>query len=238
MNAKTSSLRTRGHYRLIEFIRPGCFWPQPYCIEQALGVYRWMVETALNPQYKTRWGCNPTLQQLGRTSGRVRGLSDVHAISSVENLRERFQYALFSGYGGEQWRRDFAIDQFGARVLVFPHYRLTEAETCEQEFRERLEALWATTPPKDQIFALLTTQLNKYHADAIECYGAPVYLRDAAAHGKPARLYWEFVLHYGCDGSVWHQSLAAQKPGEAFRDLFVRAETEYTRLTAQRLANA
>lgn len=225
--------RTRGTYRLIEFIRPCCYWPQPYCVEQALGVYRWMVETALDPKYQTRWGCNPTLAQLAATSGRVRDLFYFPSIGSIAALRKRFQYALFSAYGGDQWREDYQIHQDAVRTLTFPHYRLTEAATSEHEFTKRLEALWATTPPKGQKFALLTTQLNSCHADAVECYGAPSYLRlrNAAQYGRPAKLYWEFVLHYGCDGSVWNKSLATQKPGEAFRDLFERAEAKYKQLT-------
>ena len=216
---------TKAKYRLIEFVRPGSYWPYPYSIEQAFGAWRWMVSTAMQPKYRTQRGCCPALATVGASPGRVRRLEHVAPFGSLEELRERFQYAMFLAGGPEceQWRKDYGIHQDGVVTLAFPHHRLTTGPVSQAVAMRRMEALWRAN-------GTLTTQLNSCHADAVECYGAPLHLCEYSTGGK-AELRWAFGLRYGVDGSAWTEWLAMQKPKESLWEVFVRAEKRYKELT-------
>jgi hypothetical protein len=77
-----------------------------------------MVKTGKDYRQQGRWGSSGPIELLSKSSGL--GLSSVEPITSIDDLRERFQFAMFSGHGGEatrRWREDFNIHPDTTRRL-------------------------------------------------------------------------------------------------------------------------
>ena len=134
----TPAIRSKGKYRLHSFVCPN-IWPLGYTIEQAFGVYRWMVETADNYPDPRRYGRNALTPVLSCVSSLP---DDIHAITSLEDLRKRFQWALFACYGLagtlHRWRTEHGITVDGVHWLHFPHYEPFNGPTSEADFQKML----------------------------------------------------------------------------------------------------
>lgn len=78
--------------RFIDLVRPDGYWPQPYTLEQAFEIFRWMVAKGEGYSTQERWGSRGVVDLLSATSGI--GHSSVIPISSLEDLRKRFHYAV------------------------------------------------------------------------------------------------------------------------------------------------
>lgn len=217
-NTADLCIRHKARYDFIEFVRPTSY--HSYTVEQQFGVLRWMVERAhaINPTKAEtgRWGVSGPLELLSKKPSCVNH-SGVDPIGSLDDLRERFHYALLSQYGGPsvvRWMSNNGICITGKKVIHFPHYApfagapLQGKLAAEGAIRDSAQALLTAS-------GRLTTQLNSFYADAVEIYGVPV---------KVLPNGFQFVLQYGVDGSIWYETLAAtpnmwEGEGETFRYL-------------------
>jgi hypothetical protein len=161
-------------------------------------------------------------------------------ICSLDDLKKRFQYALFAwaGPSAVRWRAENEINVNTRKILSFPHYApfagapLNGKPTCEADIEKALGKLLDSEGD-------LTTQLNSCHADAVEIRGVDIKVRPEG---------FTFMLRYGVDGSRWDHTLASTQnmwsgQGETFRlspygrgsepflDTLSRAITEMARLT-------
>lgn len=202
-------MKTKALYRFIEFIRPGGYWPSQYTIEQAFGVFAWMVHTGKDYGDKVPYvtqsvdsllSCKPEC-----------GVADVKPITSIADLRKRFHYAVlgnpYVGPNVTKWRNTFGITTDGKRIVHFPHYDYMEAPICFADVEKAITAMFEAK-------GNLSVQLNEHHADAIEVYRCEVH---------PYNELWTWTLKYGCDHSGWHHTLSTQNKGETFLDCTIRA---------------
>ena len=224
--SETPVIRSKGKYRMIDFVRPN-IWPFGYTIEQAFGVYRWMVETADNypaPRNSGRNALEPVLSCVSRLP------YDIRPITSLDDLRERFRWALFAVYGLmgtlQRWRREHGITVDGVHWIRFPHYEPFNGPTSEADFRKMLTDMFTDR-------RRLTVQLNSCWDDARENYGVHIHLNKAYDYGGDRKSSggWQFDLSYGCDRSVWEHQIARQEAGETFWDVARRASDALMSLT-------
>jgi hypothetical protein len=202
-------MKTKATYSFAEFIRPDCFWPHPYTLEQAFGVLKWMIDSGQGYFDATRWGTQ-TIEGLLSKKPTCTGFREIEPVISIDDLRERFHYALLSRNVGPnlaRWRREQGIEVGGKRTMVFPHGFIGS----NHDFKVGLSALMATS-------GRLKVQLNECHSRATEVYGVALHT-NASAPG------WRFVLRYGFDGSMWYHVLSRQTKKETFGTAFKRAKT-------------
>lgn len=216
-------MKTKARYEFIDFIRPKAgYWPSPYTVEQAFGVFRWMAETGPRYHAPSRWGtasvkcllsCQPTCVSF----------NEITPITGIEDLERRFHYALLykASPGGvyDRWRTDCGIGIEQSRVISFPHHDPFKGPISEATIQSSLESLLSAK-------GRVTAQLNKYHRHAKNIIGVRLHLRST----------WVFVLDYGYQGSVWHRNLSRQTRGETFVAAMQRAIKELGRLTDPALA--
>ena len=211
-------MKTKAKINFIEFVRPNCYWPAPYSLEQAFGVMQWMVATGKSlperEDERGRWGISNVECLLSMKPTCVNSYA-IDPIHSVQDLRRRFHYALLSSYESlrvERWREKYGIFVTGTRWIQFPHEGSWGSGVGGQEVDRLLGAT-----------GTLTTQLNQYHAGAVEIYSAPVSISGRG---------FSFVLNYGYDGSRWFHTLAESENGESFGQTFRRAEAAFAALRA------
>lgn len=207
-------IRTKAKIRFIEFLRPGSFWPYPYTLEQALGVYAWMADSAAehfggrhhNPVFALL-GCQPSCL-----------FNELKPITGIDNLRETFHYALLDSVGGRvaEWKARNGIAIEGSRMIGFRHCQYGTGPACEAFMKTDLDNFLGLT-------GTLVPQLNEYHADAREILGVRLTY-STYDHA------WSFDLEYGVDGSVWRYPLAEQHKGQTFYECFVAARRHFDRL--------
>lgn len=212
-----SKVATKAKYRLVDFVRPSCgYWPTPYTLEQAFGVFRWMIVTGKEYHQPTTWGrssvdcllsCKPTCV----------GFSDVDPITSIDDLQRRFQYALLydvaNGGSMARWRKENGVTLDSARVISFPHHPWHTTEISEHEFKCSVRALFGAR-------GRLGVQLNKYHSRAREICRVELHCRST----------YRFILRYGYQGSEWSHVLATQTPSMTFAATVERASRELNRM--------
>ncbi len=190
-------MKSKAKYTLIEFLRPDGFWPYPYTLEQAFGVFAWMLRTGDKYHDDGQWGrhdirsllsCNPTCTNF----------SEVDPIHSVSDLRRRFHYAILGSHVGPslcRWRSEHRILPSGQPIIHFPHHAYDKTPTSEFDAKLAVDALLAAR-------GRLGVQLNEYHSRAREIHGVSLYW-----HGC-----YRFVLKYGYQGSEWGHELSRQRP--------------------------
>lgn len=216
--------RTKAKIEFAEFVRPDCYWPQPYTLEQAFQVYRWFVRTA--SPYTQRWGYNPFDILIGRGVINSSGF-DHQPVRSISQLQQIFHRAILARSNGprtDAWRTKERIKFGESRILHFPHYAPFAGSpvlghVCsEAQIQTLLEAYFSAQ-------GNLIVQLNSCHADAVEIWqlGIRVSAYD---------FQFKFDLEYGVDGSSWKHSLAS---GEQFVDTFAAALQEFQRVSGQDL---
>lgn len=204
-------IRTKAKIRFIEFLRPGCFWPYPYTLEQAIGVYSWMADSAVSHFRKRHH--NPVFALLGCQPSCL--FSELKPITGIDNLRQCFHYALLDSVGSQvaEWKAKNGIAVDGSRMIGFRHHEYGTGPACEASMKTGLDSFLELT-------GTLTPQLNEYHADARNILGVKLtyctYSRG-----------WRFELEYGVDGSVWTYPLAQQRKGQTFYECFAAARRHF-----------
>lgn len=221
-------MRTKAKIRFIEFLRPDSFWPYPYTLEQAFHVFQWMVKTGTDETYRVdgQWGSSGPLELLSRKPTCVNHFA-VDPITSIEDLRLRFHYALLSQYpnsGVLSWRKEEGIRIDSSRMIYFPHG--DENDPCAYFGGSQAYSSGSQKETLKQLFsqgrtATLQQQLNSFHPGAVECHGVRVYVTPAI---------FRFELSYGYAGSSWQHDLAATQENEPFLRGLSRAVKEFNSL--------
>lgn len=219
LSPRKLQLRTKAKYRFVEFLRPNCYWPHPYSIEQAFGVFAWMVETGQSHKRRGQWG-EHTIECVLSKKPTCVSIRTIEPIESITDLRERFHYAIFDQYSpaSEAWRSASDVDAYASKILTFPHYQYNQAPECQAHLKGGLEELLGAS-------GRLAVPLNKFHEEAREIKGVALTY-STFIHG------WEFRLMYGYDGSRWSHKLAQQGNGETFTDTYLRARSSLAKLVA------
>lgn len=211
-------VRTKAKYDFAKFLRPECFWPQPYSVEQAFGVFAWMIETGQPFAQQGRWGANTIEAGLSPGQTSCTGMRTASRILSVENLRERFPLAFFGDYSAAviAWRKAIGINAYSQKIIAFPHHGFNESGCCEAKLQSGIDELLSSS-------GRLAVQLNSVHDDAREIEGVELtYCRHDHA--------WLWSLMYGVDGSRWYYELAEQKQRETFTQSYFRAQAALAKL--------
>lgn len=215
-------MKTKTRYSFIEFLRPDSYWPTPYTIEQAFGVFRWLAQTGYAYEDKTRWGVQNIFSLLSGNPTCV-NFSEVDPIRSVADLRRRFHYAFLSSYLGpnlQRWREEHGIRPDGEKVIAFPHHAFDDLPDSNANCCNAIDALLGAS-------GFLRKQLNNCHRDAREIDGVELTL---GSRYSPV-LTWRFRLRFGVDGSRWYRTLAESNPNEPFLHTFRRASQKLHDLT-------
>lgn len=205
-------MRTKATYKFIEFVRPDHF-PYPYSLEQAFGVLRWMIDRADPQKYRDmgRWGVSYA-ECLLSLKPSCTGITTIRPITSLEDLRRRFHYALLSDQVGPnvaRWRLHNDITVNGSKIIHFPHAAPMKDTVCENDIRCAFDRVFSAS-------GRLNLQLNQCHNRAREIYGVHMeYCRTSPG--------WRYVLNYGFGGSVWHKTIARQRPAERLIPVLHRA---------------
>jgi hypothetical protein len=223
-------IRSKATIRFIEFVRPDCYWPAPYTIEQAFHVYQWMVRTGRD---YSEWGRSGVYDLLC-CKGTCVSHSAPDAILSTDDLRQRFHCALLSAYASklaQQWREAEKVVVAGERILMFPHYAPFEGAgrwRCEADIQSGLDGWFEAGRTRRT-----AGSLNQYHPTARTCKSVHIEV-------SADRFY--FNLEYGWPDSEctshWFYPLAQTVPGEPFTDGLGRAIDALDALTEKTAAAA
>jgi hypothetical protein len=205
---------------LTEFLRPECFWPSPYTIEQAFETFRKMVATGKGYATPDRWGHTGVYGLLSASS--AYDDSHVDPIRSLDDLRERFHYALLGRNRSPaiaQWRKDHRMMP-GQRIQVrVPIHKPFEGARylgygSESDIKTTLTAMFTQVRGKRLHASLNSVHLGVRGAQRVTIAVSPSGFR--------------FVLDFGTfdergnDGSRWGETLARTRPGETFLETMTR----------------
>lgn len=213
-------VQSRFKLRWIDLVRPGCYWPQPYSLEQALLAFRFLVWSA-DPFVK--YGrCGPI--ELLSKQPTCLNMSAVAPIHSLDDLRQRFHFALLYGldcYG--QWRKISRVGVNEIRWIPGKHYEPfappSRLFSCEGQFHDAFIGLLATKDVK------LNHNPNEYHPRAV--WIQSVWL-DVTAAGFCVRTEYS----YRHERSSWLITLAQTKNAEPPMDVIARACAKLKEITA------
>jgi hypothetical protein len=119
-------MKTKAKIAFVEFLRPDFYWPNPYTIEQAFEVFRWMVRTGTAYERSTRWGRNGPIETLS-CSPSCTGFGYVAPIVSLDDLRRRFHFGLLSAHttssGVDEWRGAENTHVGAEKIIAFRHHK-------------------------------------------------------------------------------------------------------------------
>jgi hypothetical protein len=222
--AKPPRLCSKATIDFMELVRPDSYWPQPYSLEQAFQLYRWLIRTGKPYSLYGQYGVYDLL--IGRG---VMGSTDLYyePIISLPMLREVFHRAILGRpncRASVTWREKERIAVGQRRILHFPHYApfvgtpLLGRILSEAQIRALLKAYFA-------IQGNLIVQLNPCHKEAVEIDRLVITV-------DTYDFRFVFKLGYGYDGSVWWHELAE---GEQFINTLGVALTEFERVSGQSL---
>jgi hypothetical protein len=209
---------------LIEFLRPTSFWPYPYSIEMAFQTMRCLLVSGVGFKTRHPWHTTSVTSLLGGTSP---DHSYVRPVRSLEDLRHRFQLALFANGSPEldAWREARGINAYAVLDLSFLHYKPMAAVThlgfeSEDSVRKTLVDMFEHSAGKTT-----AVSLNCIHHSARVLHGIDVQFRPEG---------FSFILRYGFLGpskqepdSEWDYRLAATEKDEPFLDTLARAVEAY-----------
>lgn len=227
MRAKGILLRKSFKVPLIELLRPDGYWPQPLSIEQAFETLRWMATTGSSkPEFTSQlqWGRAGINDLL--TGGSGLSHSCVEPISSIEDLRRRFHFAILSrasSRGQELWRSEFGIRPEGTVTVPHPTYKPFAALPhlgwqSEAEIHAEIKRLTAESAGMP-----MSVNLNGVYDDCQTLHGVRIRV---APEG------FAFDIRYGNThptehGSSWDDTIARTREGESFLQTFARARTVF-----------
>ena len=227
MRAKGILLRKSFKVPLIELLRPDGYWPQPLSIEQAFETLRWMATTGSSkPEFTSQlqWGRAGINDLLTGGSGLSHG--HVEPISSIEDLRRRFHFAILSrasSRGQELWRSEFGIRPEGTVTVPYPTYKPFAALPhlgwqSEAEIHAEIKRLTAESAGMP-----MAVNLNGVYDDCQTLHGVRIRV---APEG------FAFDIRYGNThptehGSSWDDTIARTREGESFLQTFARARTVF-----------
>jgi hypothetical protein len=213
--------KTRFELNLIELVRPPSYWPYPYSIEQAFQTLRWMITTGDGFQDPGRWGSSGVREILSASSGV--GLSGVAPIRSLEDLRQRFHYAILANGGKSvvQWREEFDIRVGGRVTIPFAVHKDAHHSAVFQSQAHVGEELKRMLQPKPG--QSMKVSLNYVHHDARTLHNVEIHV---------SKTGFKFVLWFGDAPksemhSHWDETLAASREGETFLQTFARARDNF-----------
>jgi hypothetical protein len=223
-----TTLSSKATIDFLELVRPDSYWPQPYSLEQAFQIYRWLIRTGKPFTEYSHYGVYDLLAGSG-----ARGTTDLYynPIASIPALRQVFRYAILGRPNcglSISWRDKEKIAIGQRRILYFPHYvpfvgtPLLGMDLSEAQISTVLSAYFAAQ-------GNLIVQLNPAYAAAIEIIRLLITVETSGDF--PFR----FILDYGFDGSSWRHELAS---GERFIDTLGAALTEFERVSGQRLSGS
>jgi hypothetical protein len=229
-----SGLRAKAKIRLVEFLRPACYWPHPYTIEQAFQVFRWMVKTGEGYRSPGRWGSSGVTELLSKKPSCC-GFSAVSTIRSLDDLRQRFHYALLSNHGSSavsQWWTERRITVDAEHIISFPHYTpLAGPPRPRPRFRSEADIVRAIEDLLDKHRGeRFETQLNSIHRDARVIHSIVVGV-------DPAGFTFDLAYGFNADGpgemdSEWRETLARSEGNEPFVDVLAHALTRFDAIKA------
>lgn len=205
-------MKTKAKIAFVEFVRPDGYWPQPYTIEQAFEVFRWMVKTGRPFERPTRWGQNGPMEMLSCNPSCTEH-HHVTNVLSIEDLRRRFHFALLSAYGTssgvQEWREAENIKIGAERIIAFRHHKPFSGGagwTCEADVEKAINGLF-----HDGKTLLTATSLNQYHPTARHCKSVQIAVEPD---------HFRFILEYGWPDSEctshWFHDLARTEGREPF----------------------
>lgn len=218
-------IKSRFDLDIIELVRPDGYWPNPYSIEQAFQTFRWMAVTGKDYTKPGRWGSSGVRELLSMSSGV--NLSSISGITSIEDLRRRFQYAVL-GKGNEaitSWRNDHRV-HVGEKVTipyaVHKPYNFGSSSApfnSEANIQEELNRM--LKPADDQT---MKVSLNYVHHWVRNLHGVQIHAGDKG---------FVFDIWYGTAPkstgrySHWNDTLARSREGETFLQTLGRARDNF-----------
>jgi hypothetical protein len=225
--AKPAQMRSKAKIHFAELVRPDGYWPQPYSLEQAFQIYRWMIKTGRPFSGSHRYGVYDLIVGSGAL-----GNADLYydPIRSIETLRKRFHHAILGRANCQNsaaWREKEKIALGQERVLCFPHYTpfvgspVLGKILSEAQIKTLMGAYFGAV-------GKLRIQLNPYHPGAVE-------IIELVVRVDTHRFQFKFDLHYGYDGSGWWHELAV---GEQLIDTLGSALIEFERVSGQSLLDS
>lgn len=194
------NIQTKVKIKFIDLLSPDCVWPYPYTLEQALGVFQWMVKTGEEYNKYNQSGVTELLSMKPTCIN----FSEIESITSVDDLQKRFHFALLSqdaSSSAQEWREDERVKPNAQRSIFFPHNK--EGGIHE----DHLDSFLKTR-------GKLKTQLNECHKEAVNIVSIDLRVIPSG---------FIFRLIYGYEGSSWTFNLSETKSSECFSDTFWRA---------------
>lgn len=217
-------LRRSFEIEWIDLLSPDCWWPHPYGLECALLAWSYLVRTASNEKY-AKYGCSGAVDLLCKKPTCVNHIQ-TDPIVSIDDLRERFHWALLSQYDNPQtvaWKTDNRIGVTQTCEIPGRHFRPMAPGggfACEADVRQAFVNLLGVRHDK------LNVQLNSCHRSARWIHR--VYLNVRPSGNQ----VWQFDYGFRNDfGSHWCGVLAMQTRGEPPIDLMRRAMTRLEEIT-------
>jgi hypothetical protein len=222
---ETKDIQSRFKVSFIELVRPGSF-PYPYTLEQAFQVLRWMATTGAEYRADTRWGDQGVFEVLNMKPS-CRGFSSVAPITSLNDLRQRFHYAILSKSENpivDKWRRDHDILPDGKATIPYPVHKdwgVRKPFKCQDDLKKALTEL--LEPPREQRHKMAVA-LNFVHG-----METAIYHDVQIGVGRNG---FAFILRYGNEGrhefgSQWDEVIASTRENETFIETAVRAYANY-----------
>lgn len=210
-SAERRRAKTKMTVRLIDLLRPDSYWPHPLSIEQAFGVFQWMVRTGAE---FSAWG-RSGVYDLIQCKPTCIGADGAGPVVSIDDLRRRFHFAILSDHASDlarQWRSAAGVAVDSEPTIDFRHdapFKIGPLGS-EQAIKEALRLFFLSTSEGE-----LAVSFNSIHSKARCSQGGSIHVR-------PNCFAFKLGFGYG-DGSSWDVLLAETRDRETFVDTLRRA---------------
>jgi hypothetical protein len=185
-----------------------------------------MATTGIEYRADTRWGDQGVFEVLSMKPS-CRRFSSVYPITSLDDLRQRFHYAVLSKSENpivDKWRRDHDILPDGKATIPHPVHKdwgVRKPFKCQDDLKKALTEL--LEPPREQRHKMAVA-LNFVHG-----METAIYHDVQIGVGRNG---FAFILRYGNEGrhefgSQWDEVIASTRENETFIETAVRAYTNY-----------
>lgn len=233
---KKPRLRRSAKVRLIEFLRPGSYTPDPYSIEMAFQALRHLLASGVGYTTQHHWHTTSVTKLLG---GYSPDCGYPKPVQNISDLLSRFHAAVLSRTSFapevEKWRKDKGIDAYAELDMKFLHYKPFDGAphlgfNSERAVKEGLNSLFV-----DAVGKKTAVSLNCIHHKAQRIHKVDVTISPDG---------FEFTLRYGFHApdkaprhgdSEWNYTLARTQKAtgsnhrrpEPFLDTLRRALDQY-----------